>query len=472
MDSTATAPPWSAIFGDLAETERKVALPAGVPEALIGGTLVRNGGAPSPEWTHLFDGDGLLRSFHFSSAHELEYRSRYVDTRRRQRIAKGDPPRVFGFGSLEKRLLPANPKELFEANNTSNTNVIRMGDELLTLIESGAPYAVDPKTLETLGQRTYDGKFGATRPLSAHPHQCSITGETYNFGMLNGPRPALRTLRHTAKRGVEILDTIELPFAPIVHDFALTRQYLVFCLGNLRITPKRAIKLPFGYATVHDILDWELEAPSTVVLAPRDGSAPLMFEGPPYTVFHIAGANERDGEVFVHLHRTHDPKRFANQIQNFRTSDFAGQMSTLCELRVDTRSGKVALEELSDLSAEFPYLDGRYATSDYDRIYAAITPTGRNGLPCAIGAFDLTRNEWQICDFGDGRVVTEPVFAADPGSETEGAGWLLTTVFDPTRGETDLAILDARHLNDGPICSAELGVNAGFSFHGFFDAPN
>ena len=472
MDRTTPTPAWSEIFGDVPETERKVALPAGLPDALIGGTLVRNGGAPTPEWTHLFDGDGLLRSFHFSSARELEYRSRYVDTTRRQRVASGDPPQVFGFGSLERRFLPANPSELFEANNTSNTNVIRMGDEWLTLIESGAPYAVDPATLETLGKRTYGGKFGATRPLSAHPHQCSITGETYNFGTRMGRRPALRTVRHTTQRGVEILDTIELPFAPIVHDFALTRNFLVFGLGNLRIAPHRAIRLPFGYATVHDVLDWGAEAASLVVLAPRDGSTPLLFEGPPFTVFHIAGANERDGEVFVHLHRTHDPERFAEQARNFRTSDFAEPMSTLCQLRVDTRGGKVSLEELSDLSAEFPYLDGRFTTTGYERIYASVTPAGRHGLPCAIGGFDLTRSEWTICDFGDGHVVTEPVFAADPADPGEGAGWLLTTVFDPNRGQTDLAILDARHLDDGPICTASLGVNAGFSFHGFFDAPN
>jgi carotenoid cleavage dioxygenase-like enzyme len=82
----------------------------------------------------------------------------------------------------------------------------------------------------------------------------------------------------------------------------------------------------------------------------------------------------------------------------------------------------------------------------------------------------LARNEWEICDFGDGHVVTEPVFAADPDDPQEGSGWLLTTVFDPIKDESGLAVIDARHINDGPICTAALGVNAGYSFHGFFDA--
>ncbi len=470
MDDTTSKPPWAAIFNDVPETERMIELPTGPPEALVGGTLLRNGAAPSREWTHLFDGDGLLRSFHFSSARELTYRCRYVDTTRRQRIARGETPRVFGFGSRDKRRLPANPKGLFDDNNTSNTNVIRMGDELLTLIESGAPYAVDPDSLETLGQRTYGGQLGPTRPLSAHPHRCSESGDVFNFGMNMGRRPGLRTVRQTPERGVEVLDTIELPFAPIVHDFALTQRFLVFCLGSLRIVPQRAIKLPFGYASVDDVLDWGTEAASLVVLAPRDGSPPLRFEGPPYTAFHIAGAVERDDEVVVHLHRIHDPEDFAAQIRQFRTSDFAGKMSTLCELTVDTGSGNVSLEELSDLSAEFPYVDSRHVTTGYDRIYATVTPANRHGLPCAIGGFSLTRNEWEICDFGDGRVVTEPVFAADPQNLEEGSGWLLTTVFDPTKGESDLAVIDARHIKDGPICKAALGVNAGYSFHGFFDA--
>ena len=43
---------------------------------------------------------------------------------------------------------------------------------------------------------------------------------------------------------------------------------------------------------------------------------------------------------------------------------------------------------------------------------------------------------------------------------------MLQQVYVAARRQSDLRIFDARHIDDGPVCTIELPVSAGMSFHG------
>jgi carotenoid cleavage dioxygenase-like enzyme len=45
----------------------------------------------------------------------------------------------------------------------------------------------------------------------------------------------------------------------------------------------------------------------------------------------------------------------------------------------------------------------------------------------------------------------------------------LTTEYDPATRTSTFVVLDGADLGAGPVCRAQLGVNAGYTFHGFFE---
>jgi hypothetical protein len=52
--------------------------------------------------------------------------------------------------------------------------------------------------------------------------------------------------------------------------------------------------------------------------------------------------------------------------------------------------------------------------------------------------------------------VQEPVFVPRPGSSAEDGGWLLVLVFASASQRTELAILDAQKLSEGPVATIKL----------------
>ena len=96
------------------------------------------------------------------------------------------------------------------------------------------------------------------------------------------------------------------------------------------------------------------------------------------------------------------------------------------------------------------------------------------GQPDVIGHFDTivqyddllgVRRDWWA---GPGMVVGEAVFAPDHDGTAEDDGWLLNFVFDRSSGTTDLVILDAEHVQDGPIARVKLPVQCSPQVHGWW----
>ena len=52
----------------------------------------------------------------------------------------------------------------------------------------------------------------------------------------------------------------------------------------------------------------------------------------------------------------------------------------------------------------------------------------------------------------------------------EGDGWLLAVVWRAAENRSDMLVLDATNIEDGPIATVELPVRVPFGFHGNFVA--
>ena len=126
---------------------------AGAPAGLSG-ALYRNGPGkfhrPGGSVAHWFDGDGLVRAFRIADG-RATLEARFVDTPKRRADTAANAVVTSGFGT------PAGPGARLRNGddaNAANISVMRVGDELWALWESGSPIALDPADLSTKGLRT------------------------------------------------------------------------------------------------------------------------------------------------------------------------------------------------------------------------------------------------------------------------------------------------------------------------------
>src|SRR5438270_13580155 len=145
----------------------------------LDGVYLRNG--PNPRFPaggryHWFDGDGMVHAVRFANG-KASYRNRWVRTDAFGREAEaGD---ALWTGVIEPR--SDNPGDgHLRLKDSANTDLVFFRDRVLALwYLSGEPYALDPRTLETLAPEDFAGT--RTCRVSAHAKVDERTGELLFF---------------------------------------------------------------------------------------------------------------------------------------------------------------------------------------------------------------------------------------------------------------------------------------------------
>jgi len=433
-----------------------------VPTGLVG-TLYRNGPGKLELADHLFDGDGMVSAVRFGGDGKIHVRNRFVRTHKYLAELRATQPKVFGFGTLaaggplRNAFRPPGPK-----NNAANTSLMLTAGRLLALWEAGHPWELHPDSLETLGEMDFDGALEARLPFSAHPHRDPATGETFNFGMVYGPRNSIATFGIDQRGRLHRVATVPVPGVLLNHDFIITGRWLVFCLGPARA---RLLALLSGFRSFGDSIRFHSDEPTRVVLVPRDGGPPTVIEAEPWFQYHFAGAFDDGDDVVVDLVRYPDYESIEIPLKHFRRLDFSGVTSRLWRHRISPKRRTVEAHEVAPVNLEFPQVDARRATGGYRAVYASFA-SSTNQFTSGIGRLEVTTGATDVHDFGPARYATEPLFVPRPGGTEEDDGWLLALVYDPERQASDAVVLDARAPSKGPLCTAHLPVNTGISFHG------
>ncbi len=409
------AHPWSAGFRSL-PTEHDYAVDeiGGETPRWLRGTLFRNGSGRNDlngNWfPHWFDGDGMISAIRFDSA-GIRYRNRYVrtetylDETRLGRISHR------GFGKMRPGGMLANTFR--QPGNVSNTSVVLHDEKLLSLWEGGPPFALDPGTVETLGVEDFGGKVSA---FSAHPKRDPQTGELFNFGIDYGRKTTLTAYRlHDG--ALTRFPSIALPYPVMNHDFALTANYLVFCLGPILVHP---LRLVLGLASFDGALQWDGRRPTLILLVRRNGAAvPRWIETEPFFQFHFANGFEEDGALIIDLMRYPDYGAIGDRLRNYWHSEWAADgMASLVRLRVELATGKVTNHRFEAGAAnEFPRINPERVASKYRYAYIANNECGQErGLQRRITRVDMESGAAAFHDFGPDGYVGEPVFIpARPG---------------------------------------------------------
>ena len=209
-----------------------------VPE-FVRGTYYLNGPARFSRgdinYRHWLDGDGMVCALHFEDG-SVRFTNRFV--RSAKFVAEEDAGRplfrTFGTGFESDRL-----KRGIALESPVNVSVYPYHNSLLAFGEQGLPWELDPITLETRGEYNFGGAINDISPFAAHPKFDSATGEMFNFGVAYAAvEPYLNLYRFDKAGALIYRKRLSLDYACSIHDFSLSRNYVVFYLSPHILTIK------------------------------------------------------------------------------------------------------------------------------------------------------------------------------------------------------------------------------------------
>ena len=301
---------------------------AGTIPRYLDGRYLRNGPNPigeiDPDRSHWFIGDGMVHGIRIRDGKAEWYRNRWV---RSPHAAKelGEPAPSGHYG-----LYPLG----------ANTNVIGHAGKTLALIEGGGSNYELTDELDTVGVCDFDGTL--TGGYTAHPKRDPKTGElhavSYSAYRGNKVQYSVIGVDGRARRTVDIT----VSGSPMMHDFSLTENYVVFydlpvtfdAQIAAAITVPRALRLPIrlmlsaliGRVPIPDPISariavpeaserrfpysWNPKYPARVGVMPREGGDADVrwFDVEPCYVFHPMNAYD-EGDTIV-LDVVRHPKMF------------------------------------------------------------------------------------------------------------------------------------------------------------------
>ena len=429
------------------------AIPAGLRGSLYrnGPGRLERGGLRVGHW---FDGDGAILGVHFTDAGATGA-YRYVQSREFQEEEKTGRFMYGGYGMLP----PGGLVQRFTkaVKNAGNTSVLAFPDRLLALWEGGHPHALDLETLETRGLDDLEG-LPALLPFSAHPKRDSKTGEVYNFGVSFGKSAILNLYCVDANGKLRQRKSHPIGKLPLVHDFVMAGQYLLFFISPVRLNP---LPLLLRTKSFSDAFAWKPEEGTQVLVFDRS-SLELVSQGKtdPWYQWHFG-----NGCV--------DRIRY----ENFNTNQFLKEVATgnaktktsssLWQIRLNPKSGQVIeMSRLLDRDCEFPIVKQVDVGQDWRYTYLSVhrAKDSSPGVFGAIARFDQQTGELLQADFGEEGYPMEPIYAPDAYNSDQ--GWIVTVVYDGKTDQSEVWIFDSDRLNDSPVCRLGLPEVIPIGFHG------
>lgn len=426
-----------------------------IPQEL-NGVLYRNG--PNPQFPndnkHWFEGDGMLHAF-FIHDGQINYRNRWIQTERFK---------------LERQLGTAllssfNDSQSFQKDiphNTANTNIIQHAGKLLALEETSCPIEIHPMSLDTLEEWDFNNRVPQ---MSAHPHFDFHTGEMHSYAYSPGTNDIIYYVIN--REGIVIkTETIHAPYSSFMHDFFITKDYVLFPVLPLTFSLER---MQQGKSMIM----WEPEKGAHIGIMPRNGSVKdiiwLSLEA--FHAFHFMNAYQDGDTIILDGMKSERADLFPDA--NGKMPSGPESPPQLTRWTFNLKQKKAFATKLDSIPAEFPRFDERFTGLPYRHGFAAACVQSNDLEFDAIMHYDLTAKSQTIREFGLGNTPGEPIFVPRHLNSGEGDGFILTVVYNKQKDSSDLYILDAMNINKEPLAMVQLPHRIPNGFHGnWYDNQN
>ncbi|HUA22007.1 MAG TPA: carotenoid oxygenase family protein [Bryobacteraceae bacterium] len=252
---------------------------------------------PDPQYSPMLgddtylSGDGMVSLFRFENGH-VDFKMRYVKTERwkNERAARRS---LYG---LYRNPYTDDPSVQGKPRNVNNTTPVWHAGKLFATKEDSHAMEMDPHTLETIGMWDYDGKL-KSQTMTAHTRLAPDTGDLYFFGYEAGGLCTRDVAFCVADKKGNLVreEWFEAPYVALMHDFAVTREHVVFPVFPITANLERI------QAGGHHWI-FEQDKESFIGILPRDAHVKHMrwFRGPARSSFHFMNAYSEGN--FVHLY--------------------------------------------------------------------------------------------------------------------------------------------------------------------------
>lgn len=435
--------------------------------AAVQGVLFRNGPAVhdlgGQRYHNYLDGDGMVQRFAIDAT-AVAHTDKIVRTPKYRAEAAAGKRLFEGFASKWEGLQPVTGPDSL---NTANTNLLRVGGELLALWEGGSAFAIDPQSLDTGAAKVWRDDLKSV-PFSAHP-RVDASGTVWNFGV-SMVADMLVLYEIGADGQLRRAQGVKVPQISMVHDFAITKKHLVFLLPPL-VLDKERVHAGRNFLDSHV---WRPELGMRVLVVDKaDWSRRQWLDLPASFVFHLGNAWD-DGQGVIRLDYAHTQAPdvlFGTDRELMRGRIVPRPDYSLAVVRLDTVR-KSASQELLNVQAEYPQLDLRLTGLRHRHLLHATqtAPAAHPGFS-AIARTDVETGRSEVFSYGDDHMVEEHLFVPETGSAPGGKGWVLGTALDLKARRTILSVFNADRLGEGPVAQAALPYALPLGLHGVFVKP-
>jgi len=453
-----------------------------IPDALRGGRYLQNG----PGWTriggriaHPFDGHGYIRDFRFTHEGGVAFKSRFVQTP--AYLAEEKAQRLVYRG------LGTNPSPWFWQNlqapklrHVANTTIVPWAGKLLAGWEGGAPYALNPETLETRGEEHFGGAVDSA-PFLAHMRtdtaQNRLVGVNLHMGM-----PSRLVFREIDAEGNAVASKeVSIPGLLFVHDFVVTPRWYIFAGNPLRPRMWNFLRAALGAGTLIDAIDADMRKDGVLYLVPRGREGGVRTLRLPSSAFVVHFSNAWDEGESVHIDAC-----------AFGTFHFGGEFGyrgqtrpldpTLPDGRTPQRflrfsaganDSLASMRQLSPYGIDFPRVhpdrEGLATPASYVCTRADTRKSDPFDSIARVDSVDPDRptEVWSV--EGD-RFVGEPVFAPTAGAAHDDEGHVLAVVYDAAAERSTLCVWPSDAISHTPVAQVPLPLLP-YAFHGHYLAP-
>jgi len=442
-----------------------------IPEELKG-SWYRLG--PDPQWPPMLgddvyiNGDGMTTVFRFEDGH-VDVRARYVRTEK-FRIERTARKSLYG---LYRNPFTDDVSVRGRDRCTANTTPVWHGGRLLALKEDSHPYELDPVTLETKGRWNYEGKL-KSRAMTAHPKIDPETGELWFFGYEAGGEASPEIAVCVADKNGNLTreEWFTAPYCAMVHDFAVTRNHVIFPIFPTTADIDRMKKGGPHWA-------WDGSKCTHVAIMPRDGSVKDIrwFEAPAAYGYHVVNAFEEGSKIQLDICLAQiNPFPFIPDLTGV-PYDFrkGGSFPTRWSFDLSKHDRQFEQAKLMPMVAEMPRMDERYRMNDYRYAYLGSIdfkrppakhlsgPVG-GGFNVLLGV-DVKSRQSRTYAFDDQSSMQEPQFIPKGPDAKEGDGYLIGVVNHHVDVCSDLFVFDAQNLEQGPVAKAHMPILLRPAFH-------
>jgi carotenoid cleavage dioxygenase-like enzyme len=416
-----------------------------------------------------FDGEGHVSMFAFENG-RVNFKSRYV---RNERYVAQEKAGKILFPMYRNPYLD-DPSVKGLSRGTHNTHIIHHNGVLLALKEDSPPAAMDLHTLQTIDPVYRFGGQLQSATFTAHPKTDSETGNMVAFGYeaKGFATDDVNVFEYTPK-GKKVWEAwVKVPYVGMLHDFAVTQHYIVIYVIPLAYDAEQIKRGGIHWS-------WYGGQPTYLGFFRRggDGKDIQWIKGPERSSTHVMGCFDDAKHIYIDCEMSaYNPFPFMPMRDGSRWDPVKGA-SRITRLSVDLSKKTPKDYGIEVLYQNFigalPRQDDRYNTVPYKIGFLPCPdpdPKDPSKRPSSCYArMDHSTKSTQVYRAEEDVTLAEACFAPRNKTAPEGNGYLMGVASHGKEGgRSDLVILDAEHLDQGPVATVRLPTKIVGQIHGWW----